>query len=126
MPFDPKSVDGRRETERFAGITFERFRDMAGDPNLTDNEKIGMPDAARSGFESAILDDIRAKLPVLDRPGCTMVDIGSGCGTLTRRLIAWCGTMQHRLVLVDSDEMLRQLPPAPHVTHVAGRFPEAA
>lgn len=126
MPFDPKAVDGRVETARFAGITFERFRDMAQDLNLTDNEKIGMPDATRSGYENAILEDIRSKLPVLERPGRTLVDIGSGCGTLARRLIDWCATMQHTLVLVDSDEMLRQLPPAPHALRVAGRFPDVA
>jgi hypothetical protein len=123
VPVDPKAIDGRVETVRFSALTYEHFRSMAGDPTLSANEKIGMPDAARLGFDASILADILRKVPSLARNGQTVVDIGSGCGTFAHCFIAYCSELAHSLVLVDSQEMLAHLPQPANVHKVAGRFP---
>jgi SAM-dependent methyltransferase len=123
MPVDPKAIDGRVEPARFSGLTYEHFRSMAGDPTLSANEKIGMPDSARLGFDASILVDILHKVPPLTRRGQTVVDIGSGCGTFAHRFIAYCSEMEHRLLLVDSPEMLAHLPHPANVNKATGRFP---
>src|SRR6516225_8108044 len=115
MPVDPKAIDGRVEPARFSGLTYEHFRRMAVDPTLSANEKIGMPDPARLGFDASILGDILKKVPPLTRHGQTVVDIGSGCGTFAHHFIAYCSELEHSLVLVDSPEMLVHLPDAPNV-----------
>jgi hypothetical protein len=123
MPVDPKAIDGRVEPARFSGMTYEHFRSLAEDPTLSANEKIGMPDAARLGFDASILADILQKVPPLARHGQTVVDIGSGCGTFAHQFIAYCRELEHGLVLVDSPEMLAHLPNPANVNKVAGRFP---
>jgi hypothetical protein len=123
MPVDPKAIDGRVEPARFSGLTYEHFRSMAGDPTLSANEKIGMPDAARLGFDASILADILQKIPPLGRHRQTVVDIGSGCGTFAHHFIAYCRELEHSLVLVDSPEMLTQLPNSANTHKVGGRFP---
>jgi hypothetical protein len=79
---------------------------MAGDPTLSANEKIGMPDPTRLGFDASILADILQKVPSLARQRQTVLDIGSGCATLAHHFIAYCTELEHSLVLVDSPEML--------------------
>jgi hypothetical protein len=123
VPVDPKAIDGRVEPARFTGLTYEHFRSMARDPTLSANEKIGMPDATRLGFDASILADIVQKIPALMRRGRTVVDIGSGCGTFAYRFIAYCTELEHKLVLVDSPEMLANLPDTANVRKVVGRFP---
>jgi hypothetical protein len=123
MPVDPKAIDGRVEPARFSGLTYEDFRSMAGDPSLSANEKIGMPDPTRLGFDASILTDIVQKVPSLGRRGRIVVDIGSGCGSFAHHFIAYCRDLEHKLVLTDSAEMLMHLPDPPNVTKVVGRFP---
>lgn len=106
-------------------LNYEGFRALAKDGRLSDNEKIGFPPSYREGFEDAIWADITAKLPCLTQAeGRTIIDIGPGCATLPKRLIALCRDRGHTIVLVDSPEMLAQLPDAPGVTRkVEGLFP---
>lgn len=124
MTHDPHRVDGREATKRFAELTYDRFREMAQDSRLSSAERIGYPDALRSGFEAAVLDDLRSKLPALALSGSRILDIGAGCGELARRIIEQALALQQTLVMVDSAEMLSQLPEAPVLAKVAGRFPE--
>lgn len=121
---DPGTVDGREAPKRFANLTYQRFREMAVDPALSSHEKIGYPAAFRVGFESAVLDDVTAKLPALARRGSTVLDIGAGCDEYALRQIARCGERGQTLYLVDSPEMLAHLPDAAHVRKVPGRFPD--
>ena len=114
-------VDGREAPVRFAGLTYQRFREMALDPALSTHEKIGYPDGFRAGFEAAVLADVAGKLPALARPGSTVLDIGAGCDELAHRLIAQTAERQQSLVLVDSPEMLDQLPDGAHVRKLPGR-----
>jgi hypothetical protein len=108
-------------------LDYEGFRKLARDEGLSSHEKIGFPPAYREGFEPAILADILSKLPRLDADEpLRVVDIGPGCGGLAKRLIHLCVRRDHRLVLVDSPEMLAQLPDAPNVIKCEGPFPKTA
>jgi SAM-dependent methyltransferase len=112
--------------KRFERLTFADFRRMAADDSLSRYEKIGFPDSYREGAEEAIFADIVAKLPALAAEGKRVLDIGPGCSGLPRLLLDLCARNGHDVVLVDSPEMLAQLPDAPHVAKVAGAFPAAA
>jgi hypothetical protein len=109
---------------KFDDITYEAFRRRATDPGLSLHEKVGFPDGYREGKESLILDDIGSKLTHLSLREQVVVDVGAGCGELTRRFMERCEEQAHRLIQVDSPEMLALLPKAPHVERVPGRFPD--
>ena len=111
---------------RFADLTFESFRRMAGDETLSPNERIGFPDSYRAGSEPAILADIVAKLPALAGEQRTIVDIGPGCAALSDLTRELCAARRHELVFVDSAEMLDHHPDGPGLTKVAARFPDSA
>jgi 2-polyprenyl-3-methyl-5-hydroxy-6-metoxy-1,4-benzoquinol methylase len=106
-------------------LDYESFRALAQNPHLSMHERIGFPNSYREGFEREILADIVRKLPMLtEAKQLTVVDIGPGCASLPRLLIALCGEQRHRVVLVDSQEMLTQLPDIDGVTSkIVGRFP---
>ena len=106
--------------------TFEDFKKMAQNEELSRYGKIGFPDSYRAESETSIFQDIRAKLPLLDASGQTVLEIGPGCSGLAFMMVEWCRKQRHRLVLVDSDEMLGHLPDEPFITKVAGRFPDEA
>jgi SAM-dependent methyltransferase len=108
---------------RFASLTFADFRRMALDGSLPPNERIGFPDSYRAGKDQAIFDDIITKLPALRDTGKTVADIGCGCSTLPRLLIELCERRGNHLVLIDSEEMLSQLPDSPAAAKRAGSFP---
>lgn len=109
-------------------LDYEGFRRLAADTRLSAHEKIGFPDAYREGFEDRIFADILGKLPRLSTAeGLDVVDIGPGCAGLPRMLIELCRQRRHRIVLVDSPEMLGQLPDVDRVTvKCPGMFPRNA
>lgn len=107
-------------------LDYEGFRQLAINPNLTANEKMGFGPGHRSGFESLILEDVCNKLPTLAETAKTVVDIGCGIGPLTERIVGLCIQNQHRLIMVDSEEMLAQAPSGPGVIKVPGMFPKNA
>ena len=111
---------------RFKDLTFDDFRRMASAPGLSRHEKVGFPDEYRDGREEDIFADIVRKLPVLEQRGRTVLEIGPGCSRLPVMLMELCARQNHRLLLVDSAEMLAQLPDAPHVDKIPGRYPEVA
>jgi hypothetical protein len=103
---------------------YEAFRLRAESPALTGNQRSGFPDSYRSGRSDDILDDITSKLAALGQRGSRILDIGCGCGELALRLIERTGGLGQALTLVDSPEMLNQLPSPPHVRKVVGPFPQ--
>ena len=111
------------DLKRFERLTFADFRRMALDESLSPYEKIGFPDSYRAGAEEAILEDIVAKVPALAGAGKRVVDIGPGCSGLPRLLLDLCERNGHEAILVDSHEMLAQLPDRRGVVKVAGAFP---
>lgn len=104
-------------------LDYEGFRKLASNPHLSVHERIGFPVEYREKFEEAIFKDICEKLPSLTGTNKVIVDIGPGCANLPRMLIELCERNGHRLILVDSEEMLDQLPNASHVSKVSGFFP---
>jgi hypothetical protein len=117
-------MTGKDDLDRFKDLTFDDFRAMASDTSLSRHEKIGFPDDYRRGHELSILEDIRSKLPSLDRPGAIAVDIGCGCGDLAELMMGHRSDRGVELVLVDSQEMLAQLPGSELETRYPGRFPD--
>jgi hypothetical protein len=109
---------------RFQDLTFEKFRALASNPSLSKYEKIGFPDSYRAAFEERIFADIRLKLANLDAHRKIFLDVGPGISDLPRALIRHCQEYAHRLILIDSAEMLSQLPDASFISKIAGRFPE--
>lgn len=106
-------------------FTFEDFRARAKDERLSRWEKTGFPDSYRKGKDARIFTDIAEKLQ-LQRKNLTILDIGSGCSPLTELLIQRAAATRSRLVLVDSEEMLRNIPKKklhPRVTLAPGYFP---
>lgn len=104
-------------------LTFDDFRKMAANPNLSGSEKIGFPDSYRKGYSKAILEDIYTKLPIDKTQNKVIIDIGSGCDELTFELIEVCKKNNHTLVLIDSDEMLANIPDSKGVVKIGGKFP---
>lgn len=125
MSKGPNSVDGNRETARFAGLRFDDFRRMATDPSLNMYEKIGFPKGFREGHEATIFADILSKVRVLHKPGQRILDVGPGCSELPRLLINHCLEQGHELILLDAQEMLDILPDGQGIAKVSGRFPDA-
>ncbi len=109
--------------QSFADLSFDDFRRMALDSSLSRHEKVGFPDAYRSGKEEAIFHDISSKLAPLNSKNRIVLDIGPGCSKLPDMLIELCRQHGHSLILIDSEEMLSQLPDAPFVTKIAGYYP---
>jgi len=102
---------------------FQAFKERAVDPNLSQYEKIGFPDEYRAGKASIIVEDILGKLTVLNGRKRTLLDVGAGCSDLPLELMRHCDSREHQIVLVDSAEMLDQLPDRSHVTKICGLFP---
>lgn len=116
----------RDNDKRFADLTFEDFRRMANDVSLSRYEKIGFPNSYRAGQEPLIWRDIVGKLPALLGYKKTVLDVGPGCSELPLMLIDLCQKHGHRLLLVDSPEMLDQLPDEPFIEKHAGVYPDCA
>lgn len=110
--------------ERFSGLDYDAFRQMAGDSTLSSHERSGFPDSMREGAERAILADIEQKIPALrGGHGSSVVDIGCGANPLTDAIIERCREREHQLTLVDSPEVLAHHHEADHVRLRPGRFP---
>ncbi len=103
---------------------YDGFRKRARDQALTSNEKCGFPEDMRRGRSESISQDIRSKLPALNRQGARILDIGAGCSELTCYIIGACANAGASLTVIDSPEMLALLPDQYSLTKIAGRFPE--
>jgi len=109
--------------KKFADLSFDDFRRMAGDDSLSQYERIGFPDSYRAGKEEAIFDDITSKLPALAGRGRVVLDVGPGCSGLPFMLAELCRRRGHTLLLVDSGEMLARLPDEPFVRKFPAYYP---
>jgi hypothetical protein len=105
-------------------LTFDDFRARASDETLSNIEKVGFPAAYREGKESLIFQDILRKLPNLSKNNQTVLEIGPGCSGPALMMIELCRRQEHRLVLIDSQEMLDHLPREPFIDQFAGRYPD--
>lgn len=113
--------------DRFAGyrqLGFEDFRELAARDDLSPHQRIGFPDEYRAGFADAILEDVRAKLPALQREGARILDIGAGCGELAEQMQQQARHLGQQLLLNDSAEVLAALQDVPGSEKQPGRFPD--
>jgi hypothetical protein len=119
--------DEREQARAFARLDYEGFRQLAQRSDLSRYQRIGFPDSLRAGRESDIFQDICGKLPLLDQgEELTILDIGPGCSDLPHLLIDHCKARKNRLILVDSLEMLAELPEGDGVEKIEGPFPQCA
>jgi 2-polyprenyl-3-methyl-5-hydroxy-6-metoxy-1,4-benzoquinol methylase len=119
------SVKRMEQPDYLRELSYEDFKRLAGKESLTANQKIGFPEEYRHGYAGRILSDIRNKLPALARTGSTILDIGCGCSDLPVMMTAEATSLKQTLTLVDSLEMLDQLPSLPPaVQKVAARYPD--
>jgi hypothetical protein len=113
-----------QDYQKFADLRFEDFKRMATDPSLSIYEKIGFPNTYREGKEGFIFADIVSKLDLLKSREKTVLDIGSGCSELPQMLIELCQRNDHKLILLDSAEMLSQLPDEAFIKKIPGYHPK--
>lgn len=104
-------------------LTFDKFAELAQNPNLSDREKIGFPDSYRADHESSILKDISKKLEFSARANCKMLDIGCGASPLTHQLIKLTSQYNIALTLNDSAAMLENIKTPIKYQVLPGRFP---
>lgn len=112
------------DLRRFENLTYEDFRHMAADPSLSRYERIGFPASYRDGKEAGIFADIRGKLAGLSGRNKVVLDIGPGCSELPEMIISLCEAQGHQLLLVDSKEMLAQLPDRSFIKKVPAYYPD--
>jgi 2-polyprenyl-3-methyl-5-hydroxy-6-metoxy-1,4-benzoquinol methylase len=124
MADKPKSVDGSVETRRFKDISFEDYGVRALDASLSENEKVGFPDAFRDGHSETIWKDLLQKLPSLHLQGSRILDIGCGCGHLPQALIQHAKLHDQKLTMIDHPNMLTQLREVEGHRLIGGRFPD--
>ena len=105
-------------------LSFDDFRNLAVNPKLTRNQKIDFPESYRHGYTKAILADIVHKLQLTHKKRQIICDIGCGCGDLMLATSSWAKIHHNTLLLVDSKEMLSQVPNAPYIRKFAGKFPD--
>ena len=116
----------KKKHSLFDNLNFEDFREMALNRDLSRYEKVGFPDTYRADQEAAIFSDIESKLPALTSTNSVILDIGCGCSDLPSLLMARADLKHQNLVLLDSAEMLSQLPDISsiHVRKVPAKYPD--
>jgi hypothetical protein len=112
-----------KNKSKLENLNFKKFSELAAEKGLSKYEKIGFYDHLRKGIEADIFEDIRSKLSNLGKKNQVVVDIGCGCSDLPLLLIELCRKHKHQLVLIDSKEMLDNLPDAKFITKIAGQYP---
>ena len=116
----------KKEYSFFENLNFNDFKKMALDQSLSNSEKIGFPDTYRVGHEEDIFRDIESKLPALTVDESFILDIGCGCSDFPVMLVSRAQVKNQNLFLVDSAEMLSQLPEIPdrHIRKIPAQYPD--
>lgn len=112
----------KKELDRFRNLTFEDFGQLAKDDSLKPHEKIGFPSVFREGHDEEIFSEIKSKTDW--KSAEKILDIGCGCGDLTRIVLQAAKEDNKALTLVDSIEVLNQLKDQARVQKISGRFPD--
>lgn len=119
-----KNMSKEEKYSRFSNLTYEDFQRLAKDDALSPNEKIGFPNEYREGRELDIFRDIVGKVPALATAQKQVLDIGPGCSPLASLIIKNSIEKNQKLVLVDSAEMLSQLPDGENIEKLAAFYPK--
>lgn len=119
-------MNNKFEFERFKNLSFDDFKNLATDKTLSVYQKIGFPDEYRKGKEADIFNDIIQKLELANISEKVLLDIGPGCSELPLMILNFCKQNNFTTLLMDSKEMLDQLPDAGMVKKYEGYFPDDA
>lgn len=117
-------MDKSLAQDKFANLTFADFKSLAMNNTLSSHEKVGFPNTLRAGKEKIILSDILNKLTLLNSQHQVVLDIGPGCSEFTMQLIDVCKVNEHKLILIDSEEMLQQLPDEKFIIKIPAFYPD--
>jgi cyclopropane fatty-acyl-phospholipid synthase-like methyltransferase len=105
-------------------LSFKDFAVLATNKNLKGYEKVGFSESHRQNSEKNIFPDIHQKLNLDNlNKGDKILDIGCGCSKPVYDLIDFCKTKSLELTLIDSKEMLANLPNHNFVTKIDCEFP---
>lgn len=96
--------------EKLSDLDFNKFKSLANDESLSRYEKIGFFNHFREGKEALIWGDIQSKVSTLSMENTRVLDIGPGCSDLPFMLLKNAKDKKQNVVLIDSQEMLNQLP----------------
>lgn len=113
------------KSEIFKDLSYEKFKELAKNKELDGIEKVGFPVEYRQSKEKFILEDIINKLSIEGSENKVILDIGCGCSNLTLMLIEYCRESKHKLILIDSEEMLNNLPDYDFITKIQGYYPKS-
>lgn len=109
--------------DMFEDLSYEKFKKMAVDDKLDPIEKVGFPIDYRENKEAFIFEDVISKLNINHKENKIILDIGCGCSNLTLMLIEYCKKNGHMLILIDSREMLDNLPDYDFIKKIEGYYP---
>ena len=108
---------------KLSDLDFNKFKALANDESLSRYEKIGFFNHFREGREAQIWDDIHLKVSTLELDSARVLDIGPGCSDLPFMLLKNAEEKGQNVVLIDSQEMLNQLPDFSFCEKFSAMFP---
>jgi len=102
---------------------FNHFKKLAKNNNLKSYEKVGRKKIhiGKENKEKNIFNEIKKKLDIKKKT--VICDIGCGCSLPALNLINFAKKNNNKLILVDSKEMLNNLPNYKYVKKIACKFP---
>ena len=106
-------------------LSFNDVKEMAQNTSLNNIEKVGFSNLHRKETEANIFPDILNKLKIKQesKGSKIIMDIGCGCSGPVRSLIEYSKQNNFILYLVDSKEMLDNLPNEPFINKIPYEFP---
>tara|TARA_B100000886_G_C20377204_1_gene472289 strand:- start:13 stop:774 length:762 start_codon:yes stop_codon:yes gene_type:complete len=107
----------------FSNLSFEKFKELAKNKNISKFNRVGFPDKYREGQEELILKDLISKVNILSRKYQKVLEIGPGCSNLAHIIINFVLQNKSELTLIDSKEMLDNLPDNNGIKKEFGMFP---
>ena len=116
-------MNEENKIEKLSDLDFNKFKELANDESLSRYEKIGFFNHFREGKEALIWEDIQSKVLSLENEGARVLDIGPGCSDLPFMLLKNAEAKKQSVVLIDSEEMLNQLPNFDFCEKFSAMFP---
>lgn len=116
-------MNEENKIEKLSDLDFNKFKSLAIDESLSRYEKIGFFNHFREGKEALIWEDILSKVSSLQINQSRILDIGPGCSDLPFMLLKNAEDKSQNVVLIDSQEMLNQLPDFPFCEKFSAMFP---
>ncbi len=116
-------MNEENKIEKLSDLDFNKLKTLANDESLSRYEKIGFFNHFREGKEALIWEDIQSKISSLAVEGSRILDIGPGCSDLPFMLLKNAEKKGQNVVLIDSQEMLNQLPDFDFCDKFSAMFP---